>query len=460
MGGGNRGSEGGTLAELTGHDYGGGSSVALRGFPTLVLINERRAAVSPIAAYGGGNEFVDLNIIPLFAIRSVEILRDGGSAAYGTDAIGGVVHLTTSRVAKGGSIGGFYQTAPQNGGWENRGVNFSFGHVGRRTQFLIAGGWARSDPLWADQRGFSNPLFGTDRRGGKIRIGEHHFALNPALAKPPVSVTKPAIAFPMTNVPTAPDGRLYFGVSGSNAVYWGKQDGAGAIIGFSGTDLTQGTPAAAQVAYNRANSTMLQQQRETHAAIVTLEHRFNERWSAFSDVLFAHVKTFSQFASQGFGRIVSAANPNNPFDVEIDVTARILPAPRQSYWDTVFGRLVAGLRDCAAAILAIAGGTTSVSSTIVRKHDPLWTGRSRSLRVCVSLRQTCWSPPIDSQTSGAYRRWSARLNAPRKPPALFLPVLRSGDWPEGCKHQAAALRSGRIRRVLPAPLPPGVRAAE
>jgi iron complex outermembrane receptor protein len=344
MGGGNRGAEGGTLWESTGHDYGGGSSIALRGLSTLVLINGRRAAVSPIAAHGGGTEFVDLNIIPLFAIRSVEILRDGGSAAYGTDAIGGVVNLTTSRVANGGSIGGFYQTAPQNGGWKHRGANYSFGHVGRRTRFLIAGGWGRSDPLWADQRSFSNPLFGTDRLGGKIRIGEHHFALNPALAKPPISAIKPAVAFPMTKFPMAPDGRHYFGVVGSNAVYWGKQDGAGAIIGFSGTDLTQGTPAAAQVALNLASSTTLLQQRETHAGILTIEHEINERWSAFADVLFAHVKTFSQFSSQGFGRIVPGSNANNPFDLEVDVTARILSAPRQSYWDTKFGRLVAGLR--------------------------------------------------------------------------------------------------------------------
>ena len=39
-----------------------------------------------------------------------------------------------------------------------------------------------------------------------------------------------------------------------------------------------------------------------------------------------------------------AANPNNPFPLDVDVTARILSAPRESYWDTVFGRLVAGLR--------------------------------------------------------------------------------------------------------------------
>ena len=343
MGGGNRGAEGATFGEGTGHNYGGGSAIAFRGLSTLVLINGRRAAVSPIAAFGGGNEFLDLNIIPMSAIRSVQILREG-SAAYGTDAIGGAVNLTTSRVASGGSIGGYYHTAPQNGGWENRGGNFSFGHVGRRTRFLIAGGWGRSDPLWADQRSFSNPVFGSERLGGKVRIGEHHFALNPALAKPPVSANKPKVAFPMTNVPLAPDGRPYFGGAGSDAVYWGKRDGAGAIIGFSLTDLTRGTPEAALVALSRADTSTLLQERETHAAIMTVEHTLAERWTVFADVLFAHPKTFFQFSSQGFGRIVAASNPHNPFDLDVDVNARIRSAPRQSYWDTVFGRLVAGVR--------------------------------------------------------------------------------------------------------------------
>jgi iron complex outermembrane receptor protein len=70
---------------------GGASFASLRGLgpnSTLVLLNGRR-----IATHGGSGKAVDLNTIPLSAISRVEILKDGASAIYGTDAIGGVVNF-------------------------------------------------------------------------------------------------------------------------------------------------------------------------------------------------------------------------------------------------------------------------------------------------------------------------------------------------------------------------------
>ncbi len=73
----------------------GASGISLRGLgaaSTLVLLNGRR-----IAPYGladdGQKVFADLNIIPLEAVERVEILKDGGSAIYGSDAIAGVVNV-------------------------------------------------------------------------------------------------------------------------------------------------------------------------------------------------------------------------------------------------------------------------------------------------------------------------------------------------------------------------------
>ncbi|KAF1727402.1 TonB-dependent receptor domain-containing protein [Pseudoxanthomonas japonensis] len=57
---------------------------------TLVLLNGRR-----VAAHGLGGQVVDLNSIPFQAIDRVEVLRDGASAMYGTDAIGGVINFIT-----------------------------------------------------------------------------------------------------------------------------------------------------------------------------------------------------------------------------------------------------------------------------------------------------------------------------------------------------------------------------
>nr|WP_315393884.1 TonB-dependent receptor [uncultured Duganella sp.] len=78
---------------------GGASYASLRGLgpnSTLVLLNGRR-----IATYGASGKSVDLNAIPLGAIARVEILKDGASAIYGTDAIGGVINFILRTDYKG-----------------------------------------------------------------------------------------------------------------------------------------------------------------------------------------------------------------------------------------------------------------------------------------------------------------------------------------------------------------------
>lgn len=75
------------------------SSVSLRGLgpeATLVLINGRRVSPYPVGA-GGTTAFVDLNSIPLSAVESIEVLKDGASALYGADAVAGVVNIKMRR---------------------------------------------------------------------------------------------------------------------------------------------------------------------------------------------------------------------------------------------------------------------------------------------------------------------------------------------------------------------------
>ncbi|MGB9990526.1 TonB-dependent receptor domain-containing protein [Massilia sp. SM-13] len=78
---------------------GGASFASLRGLgpnATLVLLNGRR-----LGNHGASGKAVDLNSIPLGAIQRVEILKDGASAIYGTDAIGGVVNFILKTDYKG-----------------------------------------------------------------------------------------------------------------------------------------------------------------------------------------------------------------------------------------------------------------------------------------------------------------------------------------------------------------------
>ncbi|UDF02495.1 TonB-dependent siderophore receptor [Asticcacaulis sp. AND118] len=79
---------------------------------TLVLVNGKRrhssAQVNTNGSTGRGSSAVDLNAIPTAGLSNVEILRDGASAQYGSDAIAGVVNLRLREARSGGSLSASY----------------------------------------------------------------------------------------------------------------------------------------------------------------------------------------------------------------------------------------------------------------------------------------------------------------------------------------------------------------
>ncbi|WP_219033239.1 TonB-dependent receptor plug domain-containing protein, partial [Shewanella algae] len=81
----------------------GAAAISLRGMgpdATLVLINGRRVSISAFAE-GVSNSFVDINSIPVSAIERIDILKDGASAIYGSDAIAGVVNIVLRKNIEG-----------------------------------------------------------------------------------------------------------------------------------------------------------------------------------------------------------------------------------------------------------------------------------------------------------------------------------------------------------------------
>lgn len=92
----------------------GNSSANLRGLgssSTLVLLNGRR-----VSLHGAKGNSVDLNSIPLAAVRRVEVLKDGASAIYGTDAIGGVINFILESNFQGATVTGFVDATQHGGG--------------------------------------------------------------------------------------------------------------------------------------------------------------------------------------------------------------------------------------------------------------------------------------------------------------------------------------------------------
>lgn len=75
---------------------------------TLVLVNEKRrhaaSLVNVNGSVGRGAAAVDMNTIPTAAIQSIEVLRDGASAQYGSDAIAGVINVRLKEESAGGGV--------------------------------------------------------------------------------------------------------------------------------------------------------------------------------------------------------------------------------------------------------------------------------------------------------------------------------------------------------------------
>ena len=84
----------------------GTAAIALRGLDpgaTLVLIDRRRVAAFPGAA-NSGYGFVDLTTIPITAVQSIDILKDGASTTYGADAVAGVVNFNLYKDYRGAQV--------------------------------------------------------------------------------------------------------------------------------------------------------------------------------------------------------------------------------------------------------------------------------------------------------------------------------------------------------------------
>lgn len=131
----------------------GASTISLRGLGanrTLVLLNGRRAG--PAGTRGGVSAF-DLNVIPQSAINRVDVLKDGASSIYGSDAVAGVVNLITNRGRDGGEMGVF-ATAPLDGGGEQYNISGSFGKKFDRGYINLSADYYRQEALRAGDRDF------------------------------------------------------------------------------------------------------------------------------------------------------------------------------------------------------------------------------------------------------------------------------------------------------------------
>jgi outer membrane receptor protein involved in Fe transport len=117
---------------------------------TLVLINGRRVVAGGL----GADDSVDLGSIPISMIDRVEVLKDGASAIYGSDAIGGVVNIIT-REDFNGTEATIYSATSQHGDGTNYDLSLVSGHSSKKGNITFSLGWQQQNPVMSRDRDWS-----------------------------------------------------------------------------------------------------------------------------------------------------------------------------------------------------------------------------------------------------------------------------------------------------------------
>ncbi|HSR97985.1 MAG TPA: TonB-dependent receptor [Kofleriaceae bacterium] len=131
----------------------GSTRVNIRGLGTnrtLTLINGRRV----VSSGTGADASVDINTIPLAMFDRIEVLKDGASAIYGSDAVGGVVNVITRTDFNGTEVA-LYTGGSQKGDGFAFDGSFVTGLSGDKGHVLFAAGYQDQEPVFAGERGFS-----------------------------------------------------------------------------------------------------------------------------------------------------------------------------------------------------------------------------------------------------------------------------------------------------------------
>ncbi|NVJ59678.1 MAG: TonB-dependent receptor [Gammaproteobacteria bacterium] len=244
----------------------------------LVLVNGRRW----VPGIGGT---VDLNNIPSAIIERIEVLKDGASAIYGSDAIAGVVNIFTRKDYEGAYLNAYYgENEEGDGTIEN--YDFGFGVAGDKGSLFMAGSYLQQSEILAGNRAISAvPVFGTtpDNFGGSSGTPQGRF----------LGLTPGGGFFDQT---LTPDG---------NFTPWGPNS----PFNFAPDNYLQ-TPS------KRSNLFVTGNYEISDSVMFTTEAFYSNRRSS---QLLAPTPLFIGYYSSGLGQesYLAADNPYNPFGFDL-----------------------------------------------------------------------------------------------------------------------------------------------
>lgn len=287
----------------------GGSAVALRNRATLVLINGRRVGISPVIGSGGGN-FVDVSMIPFSAVDRIEVLADGASATYGSDAVSGVVNVILKNNYTGVEVAGGYYWSPNKGNWANRTYSVVAGAAAGKTNITVSTEWKKSDPLIQYERDWALNQFRTASFAGVINpAGSTNFYyLNPNLNAPPQNLD------------------LSFADAVAQGIYQGP--------------FTQDQIATF---FDLAFKPTMLLGAERRSVSVAINHEVSDTARIYGDILVSLNDAESVLNAQPVTGNVVASHPFNPFNATVTARNRFVDFPRRFQTESRGMRGVVGI---------------------------------------------------------------------------------------------------------------------
>lgn len=139
---------------LTANQEAGGQYIDMRNLGaqrTLVLVNGKRLGISP-------DGFQDISTIPIAMVERIDVLKDGASSIYGSDAMAGVVNIITRTNFEGAEANVYYGQYDEGDG-AKQSFDFVVGMAGERGSVTIGAEYHNEDEVWARDRFFSNDSY-------------------------------------------------------------------------------------------------------------------------------------------------------------------------------------------------------------------------------------------------------------------------------------------------------------
>jgi iron complex outermembrane receptor protein len=259
------------------------AALSLRGLGsgrTLILIDGRRAPIAPSAGQGQ-----NLNSIPLAAVERIEILSDGASAIYGTDAIGGVVNIITRKDFNGVEMT-LGMGNPRREGGETEEGSVIFGAAGDRGSMLAGVAYNNRGIIFQRDRPWS--------AGGVSTFSNNLFVALPA---------------PGTLFGFRPGGFVANPTFGS------------AMPGFDCTSngfFTGGSGASARCFYDFTFVAADEAEVRNESTFARGQYQINDDWSTYMNATVSRLKTFGRYAPvpsspwPGGQPFIPVGSPNHP----------------------------------------------------------------------------------------------------------------------------------------------------